>query len=139
MQRATRTTALITGAALGVMFCVGCPDSLEAESSVRSAVAAGLIAAEGKLSLDQVHTFSANLGDNWAVAYDPAVPVGCAPGGLTNNTPGGIPDRPCYVYVLHRRKSTWELKAKGYPGALNLPDDVPEKLGDKSKLLYLAP
>ncbi len=134
-----RTIRAVVVAAVASSLASGCPNSVEAESSVRSAVAAGLIAHEGKLTLDQVHTFSAHLGDTWAVAYDPAVPAGCAPGGLTNNTPGGIPDRPCYVYLLHRRKSTWELKAKGYPGTLALPDGVPEKLGDKGKLDYLAP
>ena len=123
-----------------VAWGTGCPPSPEAEASVRSAVALGLIAAEGnRLTMDQVHTFSAHLGDTWAVAYDPAVPAGCTPGGLTNNTPGGLPERPCFVYVMHRRKSTWELKAKGHPGGLTLPADVPQKLGDRSKLEYLAP
>ncbi len=139
MQGTTIGAAVVVGAALSALLAAGCPANIEAEASVRSAVAAGLIASEGKLTLDQVHTFSAHLGDSWAVAYDPAVPAGCEPGGLTNNTPGGIPERPCFVYVLHRRKSTWELKAKGYPGALQLPSGVPEKLGDKGKLEYLAP
>ena len=118
----------------------GCPDNSEVDASVRAAVAAGLIAAEGnRLTLDQVHTFSSQQGDAWAVAYDPAVPAGCMPGGLSNDTPGGIPERPCFAYLLHRRKSTWELKAKGYPGELSLPQGVPTKLGEKEKLAYLAP
>ena len=103
-------------------------------------MSAGLIAAEGnRLTLDQVHTFSSQHGDSWAVAYDPAVPAGCEPGGLSNNTPGGLPERPCFAYVLQRRKNTWELKAKGHPGQLRLPEGVPPKLGEKSKLEFLAP
>jgi hypothetical protein len=132
--------AISCAAVIGGALSAGCPAGAGAQASVRAAVAAGLIAAEGnRLTLDQVHTFWTHQGDSWAVAYDPAIPAGCNPGGLTNDTPGGIPDRPCFAYVLHRRKSTWELKAKGYPGDLDLPDGVPIKLGDRAKLAYLAP
>lgn len=121
------------------LWSFGCPESPDAMVSIRSAVAAGLDASEGRLTLDQIHSFPADLGDTWAVAYDPAVPAGCEPGGLTNNTPGGIPDRPCYAYLLHRRKSTWELRSKGYPGELKVPDEAPQKLGDRKRLAFLAP
>ena len=106
-------------------LAAACPANQAADASVRAAVAQGLIASEGaRITLDQVHTFSAHLGDTWAVAYDPAVPAGCTPGGLSSATPGGLPAKPCYAYVLHRQKNTWKLHAKGYPGGLTLDDGV---------------
>ena len=140
MQTSTMRGAIILALAAIGCAATACPANSAADASVRAAIAQGLIASEGsRLTLDQVHSFSAHLGDTWAVAYDPAVPAGCAPGGLSTATPGGVPAKPCFAYVLHRRKSTWELSSKGYPGQLALDNGVPVGLGDKGKLEYLAP
>jgi hypothetical protein len=122
---------------LGILLSLGaCGESAESRAVVRRSIVAGLLAGSGgALHADQVATFQLDLRGNWAVAYDPADPPGCSPGGLVG-TPDGppIPERPCSAYILHRRKTRWDLELRGVPGALRVPEGVPEELGSPGAL-----
>lgn len=110
-------------------------------SSIRTAVVAGLVASGGGgITTHQAATFQADIRGSWAIAYDPADPLGCRPGGLwgTRDAPS-LSERPCVAYVLVRRKSRWAVIAAGQPGAFVPPERAPEDLGNPSRLVYLAP
>jgi hypothetical protein len=109
-------------------------------SSVRTAVIAGLVASGGGgITTHQAATFQGDIRSAWAIAYDPADPPGCSPGGLWS-TEGGpsLPERPCTAYVLVRRKSRWAVIAAGQPGSFVPPERAPADLGNPSRLVYLA-
>lgn len=99
----------------------------------KSAVSAALSTSAG-LSDAQVSTFQVEVRSTWAVAYDPAVPAGCVPGGLQTK----LAERPCRAYLLQRVKTTWKLRAVGHPGAIDLPGGVPDDLGSPDRLSYLG-
>ncbi len=104
-------------------------------SGVSHSTAASLaLSAAANLSQDQVSTFQAEVRSSWAVAYDPAVPAGCVPGGLET----ALSERPCRAYVLERVKMTWQLRSVGVPGDLDLPAGVPADLGSPERLTYLG-
>lgn len=110
-------------------------------SSVRTAVIAGLVASGGGgITTHQAATFQGDIRNSWAIAYDPADPPGCTPGGLwgESGTPP-IAARPCTAYVLVRRKSRWAVTAAGQPGSFVPPQLAPKDLGEPSRLVYLAP
>lgn len=117
-----------------VLFLFGCSAANQGSGvSHRSAISAALVTSVG-ISDAQVSTFHAEVRSSWAVAYDPAVPAGCVPGGL--QTPAG--ERPCRVYVLQRVKTTWTLRAVGHPGAMDVPDGAPTDLGAPDHLSWLG-
>ena len=140
-----RTSRLHWGALLLSLCTVsavgGCFADPGDSSSVRTAVVAGLVASSGKgVSANQAATFQGDIRGSWAIAYDPADPPGCTPGGLwgLEGTPQ-IPARACTAYVLIRRKSRWAVTAVGTPGSFVAPEHAPNILGDPSRLIYLAP
>ncbi|MCO4768480.1 MAG: hypothetical protein KDA24_00510 [Deltaproteobacteria bacterium] len=97
------------------------------------------LSANAGLSQAQVSTFHADVRSKWAVAYDPAVPPGCAPGGLGTGTQAPpIAERPCKAFVLERLKTSWLLRAVGTPGQLSLPESTPTDLGHPDRLSYLG-
>ena len=98
-----------------------------------------LSSANANPSSAQSSTFKADVRSRWAAAYDPAVPPGCSPGGL--GTGAGAPplgERPCKVYVLERMKTTWFLRAVGFPGQVAVPEGTPSDLGHPDRLAYLG-
>jgi hypothetical protein len=109
-------------------------------TAVRTAVATGLVASQTNVSLEQAGTFPAHLDGNWAVAYDPAQPPGCVPGGLWDDAGSpAIPESPCRAWVLVRQKNRWAVLSTGIPGAFTPTSDTPKGLGDPNLLVYLAP
>ena len=85
--------------------------------------------------IPQIRTFAADVRAGWAVAYDPADPPGCNPGGLIGG--GAAPSKACTAYLLQRSRTRWEVVSKGIPGSLPIPDGVPEGLGQASRLSWL--
>lgn len=126
---------LVTAAALA-----GCSGGGSTSSaSARAAVASGIVASGGGVGLDQAQTFLCEVQGNWAIAYDPASPPGCSPGGLWG-APDGPPiaENPCDAYLLLRRKNRWALLSSGRPGTFIPPEDAPKRLGDPGGLIYLG-
>ncbi len=120
-------------AAFLLLLGLGC--SGNQGSGVAHSTAASLaLSAGANLSQDQVSTFQADVRSSWAVAYDPAAPAGCVPGGLAS----ALSERPCRAYVLERVKTTWSLRSVGAPGSIDLPEGVPVDLGSPEKLKYLG-
>lgn len=132
-----RGTTAVTLLALG--FTLGCgPSNQGSGPSYASGVMASL-AANANLSQAQVSTFQADVRSKWAVAYDPAVPPGCTPGGVGDGvSAAAIGDRPCKAFVLERLKTAWMLRAVGTPGQMALPEGLPKDLGDPGRLRYLG-
>jgi len=127
---------LVTSVWLVVAGC-GLGPGQDAEA-LRAGVSAGLLASSS-LSLQQVSTFQAHVQNPWAVAYDPADPPGCVPGGVWGEPSGPpIAEAPCKAYVLHRRKSRWALVGSGWPGSFVPPDGAPKSLGAPDDLHYLG-
>jgi len=127
--------------ALGTIAQAACLSPGGDSSSIRTAVTAGLVASGGGgITTHQVATFQADIRASWAIAYDPADPPGCRPGGLWGGSQDpSIPERPCLAYVLVRRKSRWAVIAAGQPGAFVPPERAPSDLGNPARLVYLAP
>lgn len=123
-----------------LLIASGCFERSKAHE--REAIATGLLAgAGGKLSADEIRTFSADVRGRWAVAYDPASPPGCTAGGLWGPPKGPpLPAQPCGAYVLVQEKNRWRLVVHGVPGAFTPPDDAPTSLGEKhgADLPFLA-
>lgn len=83
--------------------------------------------------------FQIDLRNAWAVAFDPASPPGCTPGGLWGSPDAAaIPEHPCTAYVLSRRKGGWSVVAHGLPGTFAPPADAPKDLGSPGRLAWLA-
>lgn len=120
--------------ALLLLLVAGCNGPNQGSGVAHSSAVAAALSTSANLSHAQVSTFHAEVRSGWAVAYDPAVPAGCAPGGL--GVAAG--ERPCRAYVLQRVKMTWKLRAVGVPGALSLPEGVPADLGAPDQLTYLG-
>lgn len=137
MFRAFIYAASVGFLSLGVIAQSGCLGLGGNSSSVRTAVVAGLVASGGGgITTHQAATFKADIRNSWAIAYDPADPPGCSPGGLWGPH---LPPRPCTAYVLVRRKNRWAVIGAGQPGAFVPPERSPKNLGDPSRLVYLAP
>jgi hypothetical protein len=121
---------------VAALLCVlGSACSGNQGSGVSHDAAASLaLSAAANLSPEQVATFQADVRSSWAVAYDPAVPAGCVPGGLES----AIGERPCRAYILERVKMTWTLRAVGEPGSIDLPAGVPTDLGAPGRLRYFG-
>jgi len=133
IRRGTTTILLIAGLGLG---CAG--SNQGSGASYASGVMASL-ATNANLSHAQVSTFQADVRSKWAVAYDPAVPPGCTPGGVGDGvSASAIGERPCKVFVLERLKTAWTLRAVGTPGQVALPEGMPADLGDPRRLRYLG-
>lgn len=124
---------------LALALSLGCGATNQGSGpSYASGVMASL-ATNANLSQAQVSTFQADVRSRWAVAYDPAVPPGCTPGGLGEGvSASAIGERPCKAFVLERLKTVWKLRAVGTPGQLALPEGVPGDLGDPRRLRYLG-
>ena len=109
-------------------------------SSIRAAVAAGLVAGPDAPGAAQTRMFKADIRSGWAVAYDPASPPGCEPGGLWGEPDGpALPEAPCTTWVLVRRKNRWMVSAHGRVGSFDPPAESPKDLGDPTRLVYLSP
>lgn len=125
--------------ALTVASMQGC-DPSEASSSIRAAIAAGLVASADGPTAAQAQMFRADIRGSWAATYDPADPPGCEPGGLWGAPDGpAIPNSPCAIWVLVRRKNRWMVSSHGLPGRFDPPAGSPKDLGDPGRLVYLAP
>lgn len=133
--RAIRVCLLVL--ALSAVLGCGSGPGQDAEAH-RASVMSGLLASSS-LSAEQASTFQVHVDNPWAVAYDPADPPGCAPGGGWGAPEGApIPERPCMAYVLHRRKARWVVLATGWPGTFVPPHNAPKELGAPSALQYLG-
>ena len=109
-------------------------------SSVRGAIVAGLVAGHDGPSPTQARMFRVDIQSGWAVAYDPADPPGCEPGGLWDAPEGApVPAKPCVCWVLVRRKNQWNISAHGLPGTFAPPRESPKDLGDPDRLVFLSP
>lgn len=126
---------------LGASVLSSCISSERRESVIRTSVIAGLVASGGgKITVAEATTYRADIQSSWAVAYDPARPPACVPGGLWGDSSGPpTPDRPCNAFVLERRKSRWVVVASGLVGSFVPPSGAPVSLGEPSRLQYLAP
>lgn len=134
MSRMTTMSRVpISVAAFLLLLALGCPSNQGSGVSHHAAASLAL-SAGANLSQAQVSTFQAEVRSSWAVAYDPAVPAGCTPGGLQS----AVGERPCRAYVLERIKTAWKLRAVGVPGSMDLPAGVPGDLGLPENLQYLG-
>ena len=133
-MRSCTVILVVVGLALA-----GCGRGLSDSGVSYSAGVIASLSANANLSSAQSSTFKADVRSRWAAAYDPAVPPGCSPGGL--GTGAGAPplgERPCKVYVLERMKTTWFLRAVGFPGQVAVPEGTPSDLGHPDRLAYLG-
>ncbi len=129
MQRAPCQLAIFLSFA-----ALGCAGSNHGSGVAHSVAVAGALSASANLSQSQVATFQADVRSSWAVAYDPAVPAGCVPGGVA----APVGERPCRAYLLQRLKTTWTLRSVGTPGSMDVPAHVPADLGAPDRLVYLG-
>ena len=137
-----RTVALLLCVSLlGGSLLSSCFSSERRESVVRTSVIAGLVASGGgTITVAQATTYKADIRSSWTIAYDPARPPACIPGGLWGDSSGPpTPDRPCNAFVLERRKNRWVVVASGVIGSFVPPSGAPVSLGEPSRLQYLAP
>jgi hypothetical protein len=109
-------------------------------SSIRGAIVAGLVAGHDGPSPTQASMFRADIRAGWAIAYDPADPPGCEPGGLWDAPEGSaVPANPCTCWVMVRRKNQWIVSSHGLPGTFAPSQESPKDLGDPDRLVYLSP
>lgn len=120
--------------ALFALLLAGCSGANQGSGATHKAGVIAALAAGGGISDAQLSTFQADVRASWAIAYDPAVPAGCTPGGVTE----AFGERPCHAYLLQRLKTTWKLRAVGAPGSFTTPEGVPADLGAPDKLSYLG-
>ncbi len=135
-----RMRFLLAAVAIGLVGSWGCAGGGTAENpAVRAAVVSGLVAATDGVSREQATTFQGEIQGIWAIAYDPADPPGCQPGGLWGAPEGpAIAANPCFSYLLMRRKNRWAVLSSGIPGTFVPPDNAPKSLGDPSTFVYLG-
>lgn len=126
-----------TALALAAVGMVGCQDSNHGSGVSHESGVMASLAANANITQAEASTYKADVRNGWAVAYDPAEPPGCVPGGLASGGPP-IAERPCRAYVLERLKMTWKLRAVGFPGSVEVPDGAPGDLGAQERLEYLG-
>ena len=130
---------VIVSLGVSALLLLGCGDQNRGSGVSYAGGVSASLSANANLSAAQISTFQSDVRSRWAVAYDPAVPAGCVPGGLR---PGvqhpPIAERPCKAYLLERLKTTWHLRAVGHPGQIDVPKNAPADLGDPDRLKYLG-
>jgi|GEM_PF-1755813 len=122
-----------------LLLVAGCGTSNQGSGVSHTSGVIASLTANANISHAQLATFHADVRSKWAVAYDPAIPAGCVPGGIEAGV-GSPPvaQRPCKVYVLERLKMTWMLRAVGTPGQMTRPSGAPSDLGHPDRLQYLG-
>jgi len=114
---------------------IGCTPSADTGAQ-RRALIQGLSMGVDGLTLQQIRTFQLDLQGEWAVAFDPADPPGCVPGGL--RVVAESTASPCTAFVLNRNGNRWDVVGHGIPGQFAVPARAPQHLGDADRLAWLA-